>query len=370
MSSPLFGSYRLGMWRDIVAGCLVWGLLIWGGIAGWHYYKVSQQISQLKSPDAGVRTNAADELGRHPGSRAVQPLIDLLNDPDTGVRGAVVSALGESKDARAIQPLLMLNVPDYDSNQARIEALSRLGSVAIQPLLAAMHNPDTRDTAADALVKMGYPAVKSVSSLLSDPDVKLEQLAADMLGQIKSSRGVDPLINALHSSDEGVRNAAADSLGLTGDKRAVEPLLALLGAPSESPRADAAEALGNIADPRAVSPLIAALKDQQPDVRRAAARALGKIDDPQAIATLEQALRDKNWEIVCAASSFYIRRGEAGSEDTLIEALNRVGGQEMAEVFLNSGNQKLEDAAREWASKNNYEVTFLQGTGSASWGSR
>jgi HEAT repeat protein len=297
-------------------------------------------------------------------------LIDLLSDPDPGVRGAVVFALGESKDARAIQPLLILNVPDYDSNHARIEALSNLGSVAIQPLLAAMHNPDTRDTAADALIKMGYPAVKSVGSLLSDPDVKLEQLAADMLGQIKSSRAVDPLINALQSSDEGVRNEAADSLGLIGDKRAVEPLLALLDGPSESPRADAAQALGNIADSRAVSPLIAALKDRQPDVRRAAAQALGKIDDPQAIATLGQALRDKNWEIVCAANSFYIRRGEAGSEDTLIEALNQAGGQEMAEVFLNSGNQKLEDAAHQWASKNNYEVSFFQGGRSASWGSR
>lgn len=85
MSSPLFGSYRPGMCRDIVGGTLLSGLMIWGGYGGRHDYQAGKQIALLKDPSANFRMNAAAQLARHASSRAVQPLIDALNDQDGNV---------------------------------------------------------------------------------------------------------------------------------------------------------------------------------------------------------------------------------------------------------------------------------------------
>ena len=41
----------------------------------------------------------------------------------------------------------------------------------------------------------------------------------------------------------------------------------------------------------------------------------------------------------------------------------------MAEDFINSGNEKLEEAAREWAKKNNYTIYEMPGFGGKEWGS-
>ena len=57
------------------------------------------------------------------------------------------------------------------------------------------------------------------------PDVRSE--AADALGEINDSRGVDPLILSLKDEDPSVRWNAARALGNIGDPRAVDPLILL-----------------------------------------------------------------------------------------------------------------------------------------------
>ena len=51
-----------------------------------------------------------------------------------------------------------------------------------------------------------------------------------------------------------------------------------------------------------------------------------------------------------------IAAGQPGSEDILIAALNRFPDYGMALDFLNSGNSKLEDAVRSWASAYGYRI--------------
>jgi HEAT repeat protein len=113
-----------------------------------------------------------------------------------------------------------------------------------------------------------------------------------------------------------------------------------------------------------------ALIDPDRKVRNAAANALGLIDSPEAVNFLLTALHEHNTEIIAGADNFFIRHGEPGSEDALIDALDKSGDQYMAADFLNSGNEKLHDAASAWASRNNYEVTYTPSSGSASWGGK
>jgi hypothetical protein len=51
---------------------------------------------------------------------------------------------------------------------------------------------------------------------------------------------------------------------------------------------------------------------------------------------------------VAGAFLFFIRRGEPGSEDAMIDALKEFGDRQMASAFQNCGNAKLEKAANAW----------------------
>jgi HEAT repeat protein len=101
-----------------------------------------------------------------------------------------------------------------------------------------------------------------------------------------------------------------------------------------------------------------------------AAAALGEMGDPRAVAILLRALKTHDTTIIIGATSFYIKRGNTGSENTLIEVLENAGSGIMAQQFLTSGNSKLEQAASEWADKHGYRVMVQPGGGGGpTWGS-
>jgi HEAT repeat protein len=61
-----------------------------------------QLISELKSPSAENRIDAAWALGELGDPRAVEHLIKVLSDPDDTVRYNVVKALGNLGDNKAV----------------------------------------------------------------------------------------------------------------------------------------------------------------------------------------------------------------------------------------------------------------------------
>ena len=134
----------------------------------------------------------------------------------------------------------------------------------------------------------------------------------------------------------------------------------------------AIKGLGELKDARAVDPLIAALNDEDPDIRMEAANALGEILDARAIEPLLTALQEENLEIIAGAYRFFIGRGQAGTEEILIWALNEFGTSDMAEDFLNCGNSLLEEAGTQWAHTHGYTISsmpFGSGGEDPVWGS-
>lgn len=376
-------------------------LLVAGAVFVWHFVRVSQQIGKLRDTDPAIRQKAAESLGQSGGSRAVEPLIAALSDSDFSVEGNAATALGKIKDPRAAEPLMAAlrdavkfaqpaKDPDgtyslTDQQRLRLtvadhaaEALGNLGAPALEELMPAFKDKDLREYALPGLVKMGSPAVDALIAAMKDPDPDVRWNAANALGDIKDARAVEPLIAALQVKD--LQWHAAYSLGKIKDPRAVEPLIAALKNNDPEFREQAAHSLGQLKDQRAIAPLIAvlnapaltdpALIDADRKVRNAAANALGLIDSPEAVNFLLTALHQHNTAIIAGADNFYIRRGEPGSEDALIDALDKSGDQYMAADFLNSGNEKLHEAASTWASRNNYEVTYMPSSGSTSWGGK
>jgi HEAT repeat protein len=184
--------------------------------------------------------------------------------------------------------------------------------------------------------------------------------AAKELGKRKDPRAVDPLVSVLRGDHKWeVRLAAEDALVGIGSP-SVEPLVKILKDEKEClVRRRAARALRELkdtCDPRALKN--ATQKDTDCFVRRVSARALGEVRDPIATEFLDDAMKKENLEIVSAAYAYYIRKGEAGTEDILIEALwQGCYEKKMAFDFAHSGNEKLKQAADEIAKKRGYTIS-------------
>jgi HEAT repeat protein len=160
------------------------------------------------------------------------------------------------------------------------------------------------------------------------------------------------------------------ALGEPKDSRAVEPLIAALKDTDSGVRRNAASALGGRRDSRVVEPLIIALKDTDSGVRRNAASVLGQAKDPRAFSAFLAALKGVDTEVFAIAYISLIRWGEPGSEDALAETLNRFGNTEMAQALLNSGNSRLEQAAREWAGRYGIPIKTTYSGNFVRWGSQ
>ncbi|MFQ6120308.1 MAG: HEAT repeat domain-containing protein [Methanosarcinales archaeon] len=111
------------------------------------------------------------------------------------------------------------------------------------------------------------------------------------INQLKRTKDVEALIQALNDKDWRVRKNAAYALGEIDDKRNVEPLIKALGDKDWGVRKNSADALGKIGEP-AVEKLIKALSDKDWRVRWNAAYALGEIGSIESISALEKATKD------------------------------------------------------------------------------
>jgi HEAT repeat protein len=225
--------------------------------------------------------------------RDVQGLIRALGyTADASVRRAAVEGLAEIGDARAVDPLILaLKNPDWQHDwhdtAALTEALTRLGTSSVGPLIDSMawHSTVVRVSAAGALAAIGRPAIPPLVELLGAADLETREAAGQILAEIGAD-AIDQLVEALNGNVISRRLRAAKVLGEIGDPRAVGPLTRALTDELAGVRQAAARSLGAIADPRAANALVSALADPSMDVRWIAALALAEMRDPRAVQTL------------------------------------------------------------------------------------
>lgn len=184
----------------------------------------------------GVRKAAAVALVRI-GAPAVESLASALYDRNRDVRLAAIEALGAIGDARAVAPLIAaLNAIlrqrkgcDSQMCRAAAEALGRIGDArAVNSLIAALEAvySNAQQAAADALVRIGLPAVTPLIAALEAVNSDVQQAAAEALVRL-GTPAVEPLAAALNHSNVYVRTRVAGALARFGDTRAVEPLAQL-----------------------------------------------------------------------------------------------------------------------------------------------
>jgi HEAT repeat protein len=232
----------------------------------------------------------------------VSGLIKVLGNWKNGnlLRRDAAEALGEIGNARAVKPL---GSALYDTNEgirmAAADALRKMGAPAVESLISNVNCFDKNvcTTSADILGKIGTPAVEPLIDLMGDGSENHCRAAADILRKI-GTPAVEPLIAALARwnkvwGTEVQRGTAINVLGDIGNAHAVEPLIVAINDENTYVNMAATEALGKIGTP-AVEPLIALLGNKSTDVRKAAAKTLGKIGDARAVEPLRAALYDEN----------------------------------------------------------------------------
>jgi HEAT repeat protein len=193
----------------------------------------------------------------------------------------------------------------------------------IAGLIKALDDRDknVRNSAREALVKIGTPALELLIAALHHQAEYVRQHAAWALGDIGEARAVEALISALEDGNWAVRNNAAYGLGQIGDARAVEVLIATLEDEDKDVRVTAREALEKIGSP-AVGPLISAIKAENTNVRINAVWVLGDIKDDQAVEPLIAALQDEDNEVVRQNAAYGLGQiGHPRAVEALILAL-------------------------------------------------
>jgi HEAT repeat protein len=196
-------------------------------------------IDNLASPDAPVRINSAELLGRigHRGKQAVSALVALLRkDPDGRVREAAAHALSR--------------LPHYDP--ALIEALADA-----DPRVRAMAASAIEDTSGFA----HWEAVVGVIALLTDEDARVRTRAFYVLNH-RADASIPTLIGGLRHDDPRIRIRTAE-------------LLARLAPEASRQRGDR---LTNAFIDDALPALRQARNDRDAAVRRAAAEALKSME--------------------------------------------------------------------------------------------
>jgi len=205
-------------------------------------------------------------------------------------------------DVSAPGALEALTVALHDASwrvrKAAAEQLARVPTLAevVARLVAILGERDetgARNAAVEALSRVGEAAAPAMIILLRHPDPDQRKLGADILGQMESRLGEQPLIAALEDVDLNVRASAAEALARVGGESAGRALERLLKQPETLLRLCALEGLVQLRRAPPMPEVVALLSDRK--LQRSAYRVLGLIPQPAAL------------ELICKGLSSEVR---------------------------------------------------------------
>ena len=201
---------------------------------------------------------------------------------------------------------LLERVEDY-AKAGAIILLRNIGTTRSWELLTwSFKNKALVSVSIEALVTGGLPAVTPlINSFERYPD-DVCYAVAGALSRI-GSVAVEPLISALQSGHSRVRFFAAVALGQISSAKAVKPLLLALRDADTNVRSSAAQALGKMGEP-AVGPLMAAVSQEDDLMLDWVIRALSYIGQPAVPALLSKWWETYTQSLVLAGGSAILQQ--------------------------------------------------------------
>ena len=182
-------------------------------------------------------------------ARDIDGLIRALTtaeNPD--VRQLAAKVLGELGDPRATEPLINA-LKDLDILRTEVAfSLGQMGEPAVELLIRALADRETRWGAVTALGAIGDKrAIEHITKFCTSVDSLLRGAAVIALGRIGGDSAVDTLISVVENEEGNIiRMSAIEALGEIGGAGAREALIRATSHPHASTREAAEKALKKI----------------------------------------------------------------------------------------------------------------------------
>jgi HEAT repeat protein len=175
-----------------------------------------------------------------------------------------------------------LTNPDFTRSKQAKEALTAIGSDALDPLVEALQHASNKQCweIIRIITEIGDPGPSPIiADFLTNENGAVRTAAAQCLGQLGDPHATLPLIKSIKwNINSGALIWIIQALGQLKDERAVDPLLEVMEITSSpAVRYTAIEALGVIGATRAIEPIRACLDDESHHVRSRAQKALHRL---------------------------------------------------------------------------------------------
>lgn len=276
---------------------------------------------------------------------SVQSLQNILQSADEETRRTMIQNL-RGRPLQEMCKLLFTAMGD-ESWRVRKESVEVFVSSgpgegmidALLELLRCEDNAGLRNSAVEAVTRLGNAATAPLIRLLDDADADVRKFVVDAMGSIHSMDFVQPLLSALGDVDVNVAAAAAEHLGDLGDARVVPDLIkAIVSNGADLFRFNALAAIGKLAVPAPVPDEIKQLAGNDL-LRKAVYECLGSIADDSAVSLLMEGMgvrqKSSRNSAVIALFRLYSRSGTE-SRQAIESALQRLRGGNLVLLLLES----------------------------------
>lgn len=257
------------------------------------YSAVPELLERLQNTEAPVeeRHMAAGLLGNIGDPSSVPVLLQLLEE-EIPLRSNIVEALGSMKAREAVPALMRVmqaasGQQDFALMAKTVTALGMIGDAsALEPVMDALKTSDSDVHAAviQAIGAIGDPA--GVPVLVKELEGLWWESAAHALGNIDGQGAVDALSRLLESDDAEHSRVALDALAQSHDRSAVQPIIAHCKKAPATAQVHAITALGEIKNPLCVPFLITRLDASVQTAAQQAIRDVGASAIPVLIESL------------------------------------------------------------------------------------
>ncbi len=222
-----------------------------------------------------------EALRTKPSRESLDILIEAMKEESWRLRKTALEILLEDYQPEEYMERLIGLLYLGDNAGARntaIEALTRLGKKAT-PYLIKAFDTDDRDVRKFIIDILGSlddrRAIPLMLKALSDEDDNVKVTAVEHLGRVKESSVTDALIEILKGDDIWTAYPAADALGRIGDRRAIPYLVEALS--KKTLRVPVLKSLARFADPSTLSSIVPLLSDASKTVQEEALKTIVKF---------------------------------------------------------------------------------------------
>lgn len=257
-----------------------------------------QLLEQARSTDPDARQKAAVLVAQSSSDRDLPLMFELLGDKDWRVRKTIVDGFVRAGRPRIVEGLLdaLADPENAGKRNSATEALIRIGEPAIEPIVARLRSESDIDVRLSLVSLIGDLRSPDAFALLielldTEQDINVSSSIVSSLGKYRDAAALPYLVRVLRTrQDLWLKFHAIEALGEIGDRAALPAILPLYA--EKSLRKPVLEAIGKIADVGTVSFLLKIISEDE-KLNLTALRALVRVaeaDKPRVIALSEQSL--------------------------------------------------------------------------------